>query len=80
MTAAELAAELRKTYFDAMEASAGPGVAVAMCLFGLRYSSDIRNSGVALHRLCGLAGVPRLGSTVNLGMNLAPYIAIRKSP
>ena len=80
MTFDELAAELRKTYLDAMEASTGPGVAVAVCLFGVRFSSEIRDSGVALHRLCGLADVPRLGSTVNLGMNLAPYIAITKSP
>ena len=29
-----------------------------------------------MHRLCRMAGIPRLAPTVNLGMNLSDYVSI----
>lgn len=78
MTVAQLADRLRDTYFSAMKSDSG--VTVAICLFGVRHADEIISSGVAMHRLCRMAGIPNLAPTVNLGMNLNEYISIKKMP
>ena len=76
MTSRELAGLLTETYIEA--ANAGESVSVAMCLFGMRYVNEILDSGVTVHRLCRLACIPKLGPTINLGMNLSEHVTIRE--
>lgn len=78
MTAAQLADQLRDTYFSAMGSDAG--VTVAICLFGVVHANEILASEVGIHRLCRMAGIPNLAPTVNLGVNLKEYISITKAP
>ena len=78
MTPEQLADRLHDTYFSAMKSDAN--VTVAICLFGVQHANEILASGVAMHRLCRMAGIPNLAPTVNLGMNLHDYILIKKMP
>lgn len=78
MSTEELAARLRETYYEAMASKTG--VTVAICMFGIRYRQDILNSRIGIHRLCRMADVPVLAPTINLGMNLSKYVAIRNRP
>lgn len=74
MEAEELAEVLKKMYHESKEGEA----AVMIHLFGVKYASQIRNSGTSPANIATLAGLPKsYGTEINKGINLSKYVVSR---
>ena len=74
MSPENLAVILGQAYHNA--ALFNESLTVAACLFGVRYVDEINECGVNPEKLCELAGITKLGPTINLGMRLSRHIEI----
>ncbi len=45
-------------------------------LFGIRYANEIKQTRVRASELMVLAGLPKLGPTLNSGVRMAPYVTL----
>lgn len=71
-TADELSRGLR-----AVHDRAGHGQQTLMIyLFGIKYAGAIENAGVTPNELFKMAGLPKLGPTLNSGIKLSPLVSL----
>ena len=45
-------------------------------LFGIRYAKEVKQTRVRASELMVLAGLPKLGPTLNSGVRMAPYVTL----